>query len=240
MSRCESICNSAVQSRELKLNNDRVEKIGATRRKLAADGPASVRSAGDFERVSIPNSDSDALRDLLIAEKANIAIEIGLAYGSSALAIAEALVIVGSDHARHVIIDAYQDRFYSSGWSAIAEAGLAGLCSLIEERSQTVLPRLLGEGFLADAAFVDGSHIFHNIFVDLFYLRELVRPGGLVILDDYSYPSVATAVRYFEANTGWQTEPMSAPTRLRAFRLPIERTEPSFESFKPFGLDTAP
>jgi predicted O-methyltransferase YrrM len=94
-----------------------------------------------------------------------------------------------------VIIDAYQDLFYSSGWSAIAEAGLAGLCSLIEERSQTVLPRLLGEGFLADVAFVDGSHIFHNVFVDLFYLRELVRPGGLVILDDCSYPSVATAVR---------------------------------------------
>ena len=110
------------------MDNDRVEKIRATRRKLAADGPASVRSAGDFERVSIPNSDSDALRDLLIAERANTAIEIGLAYGSSALAIAEALVIVGSDHARHVIIDAYQDRFYSSGWSAIAEAGLAGLC----------------------------------------------------------------------------------------------------------------
>jgi predicted O-methyltransferase YrrM len=222
------------------LDDDRVEKIRATRRKLAVDGPANVRSAGDFERVSIPYSDSDALRDLLIAERTNTAIEIGLAYGSSALAIAEALVIVGSDRARHVIIDAYQDRFYNSGWSAIAEAGLAGLCSLIEERSQTALPRLLREGFLADAAFVDGSHIFHNVFVDLFCLRELVRPGGLVILDDYSYPSVATAARYFEANTGWQTEPMSGSTRLRAFRLPLERTEPSFESFKPFGLDAAP
>jgi len=222
------------------LDNGRVEQIRAMRRKLAADGPASVRFAGDFERVSIPSSDCDALRDLLIVDRANTAIEIGLAYGSSALAIAEALVIVGSDHARHVIIDAYQDRFYDSGWSAIAEAGLAGLCSLIEERSQIVLPRLLGEGFLADAAFVDGSHIFHNVFVDLFYLRELVHPGGLVILDDYSYPSVATAVRYFEVNTGWQMQPMSAPTRLRAFRLPRERTEPSFESFKPFGLDKAP
>lgn len=107
--------------RELKLDNDRVEKIRAARRKLAADGPARVRSAGDFERVSIPKSDSDALRDLLIAERAKTSIEIGLAYGSSALAIAEALLIVGSDHARHVIIDAYQDRFYRSGWSAIAE-----------------------------------------------------------------------------------------------------------------------
>ena len=147
---------------------------------------------------------------------------------------------VGSDYARQAIIEPAQDQFFSSGWSAIAEAGLCGLCSLIEERSQTVLPRLLAEGFLADAAFVDGSHIFHNVFVDLFYLRELVRPGGLVILDDCSYPSVATAVRYFEANTGWQTELMSAPTRLRAFRLPKQRTEPSFKSFKPFGLDTAP
>jgi hypothetical protein len=45
------------------------------------------------------------------------------------------------------------------------EAGLADLCSLIEERSQAVLPRLLGEGFLAGAAFVEGSHIFNNTSV---------------------------------------------------------------------------
>jgi len=134
-----------------------------------------------------------------------------------------------------VIIDAYQDRFHNAGWSAIAEADLAGLCSLIQEQSQTALPRLLGEAFLADAAFVDGSHIFHNVFVDLFYLRELVRPGGLVILDDCRYPSVATAVRYFEVNAGWAAVPMPDPTRLRSFRLPSERTEPSFEDFKPFG-----
>jgi predicted O-methyltransferase YrrM len=208
------------------------------RRKLASDGPASVRSAGDFERVSLPNSDGDVLRDLLIAERANTAIEIGLAYGSSALAIAEALAIVGSDRARHLIIDAFQNGFYRAGWNVIVEAGLTGFCALIEERSQIVLPRLLDEGFLADAAFVDGSHIFHNVFVDLFYLRELVRPGGLVILDDCNYPSVATAVGYFEANTGWRKQPMSAPTRLRAYRLPIERSEPNFESFKQFGSNT--
>jgi len=109
----------------------------------------------------------------------------------------------------------------------------------VPERSQIALPRLLGEGFAADAAFVDGSHVFHNVFVDLFYLRELVRPGGLVILDDCGYPSVATAARYFEVNTGWEPEPIARPTRLRAFRLPKPRTEPSFESFRPFGLDAA-
>ena len=216
------------------MGNDLVEKIRAARGRLATDGPIRVRSAGDFERVSIGRPDGDVLRDLVLAERARTVIEIGLAYGGSALAIAEALVANEPGQGRHLIIDAYQNRFHGSGWSAIVEAGIFGLCLLFEERSQIVLPRLLIDGFLADAAFVDGSHIFHNVFVDLFYLRELVRPGGLVILDDCSYPSVATAVRYFQVNTGWEPEPTPAPTRLRAFRLPSPRTEPNFESFKPF------
>lgn len=212
-------------------------RIREARRRLAADGPPRVRADGDFERVSLPVADSDVLHDLLLAEKPSTVIEIGLAYGSSALAIAEALVAAGPGDARHLIVDAYQEFFHGSGWAAIIEAGLADLCCLMAERSQIALPRLLGDGFVADAAFVDGSHIFHNVFVDLFYLRELVRPGGLVILDDCNHPSVATAVRYFEVNTGWAPEPIARPTRLRAFRLPELRTEPSFESFRPFGVD---
>jgi len=219
---------------------DLVGRIQEARQRLGADGPPRVRSGGDFERVSLPVADSDALRDLLRAENPGTVIEIGLAYGSSALAIAEALVAAGSNEARHVIVDAYQRHFHGSGWATIAGAGLAGLCCLVEERSQLALPRLLGDGFVADAAFVDGSHIFHNVFIDLFYLRELVRPGGLVILDDCSYLSVATAVRYFEVNAGWEPEPIAGPTRLRAFRLPDPRTEPSFTSFRPFGLDAPP
>jgi hypothetical protein len=215
--------------------HDLAGSIRAARRGLAVDGPPRTRTDDDFERVSLPASDCDVLRDVLLAEKPSTVIEIGLAYGSSALAIAEALVAAGSGNARHLIIDAYQDQFHGSGWAAIAGAGLAGLCCLVPERSQLALPRLLGEGFVADAAFVDGSHIFHNVFVDLFYLRELVRPGGLVLLDDCNHLSVATAVRYFEVNTGWTPELIAAPTRLRAFRLPVQRTEPSFESFRPFG-----
>ncbi len=163
-------------------------------------------------------------------------IEVGLAYGSSALAIAEALVRVGPRGATHLIVDAYQDRFHDAGWSAIVSAGLTDVCSLLRERSQIALPRLVADGLVADAAFVDGSHIFHNVFVDLFFLREVVRPGGLVVLDDCSWPSVATAVRYFEMNTGWKMEPIDQDTRLRAYRLPNPRLEPSFECFEPFGL----
>ena len=111
------------------------------------------------------------------------------------------------------------------------------MCQLLRERSQVALPALVAEGFVADAAFVDGSHAFHNVFVDLFYLRELVRPGGLIILDDCDWPSVATAAHYFETNAGWQREPIGGKTRLRVYRLPRDWIEPSFECFRPFGLD---
>ncbi len=204
------------------------------RRKLAESGPRYSREEGDFARVSLPDGDCDVLRDLLIAERARVVIEVGLAYGNSALAIGEALVSLGLPNAKHVIIDPHQQAFGNAGSEAISEAGLGSLNELVSDRSQLVLPRLVVEGFVADAAFVDGSHTFHNVFVDLYFLRELVSPGGLIVLDDCQWPSVATAVHYFQINTGWQPESISPPTRLRAFRLPDPPVEPGFEGFKPF------
>lgn len=94
----------------------------------------------------------------------------------------------------------------------------------------------MGEGVVADAAFVDGSHHFHNVFVDLYFIAELLRPGDLVVLDDCEFPSVATAVRYFERNAGWQRVPIATTTRLTAYRLPTVRDDRAFEEFRPFGL----
>jgi predicted O-methyltransferase YrrM len=204
------------------------------RRELADHGPDFVRADDDFGRVSLPESDCDALRDVLIAEGVRVVVEIGLAYGSSALAIGEALVSLGGNDAKHLIIDPYQAQFHNAGLEAIRAAGLSPLCTVLEERSQLALPRLISENVVADAAFVDGSHAFHNVFVDLYFLRELVRPGGLIVVDDCQWPSVLTAVRYFELNAGWQRLPLAEQTRLRAFLLPRPRLEPSFEAFTPF------
>ena len=216
-----------------------LDAIRRARRRLPLRDPIQTRGPGHFDRVAIPSRDADVLRDLLIADRPRVVIEIGLAYASSALAIAEALVSLGTDGARHVIIDAYQDRFEDIGWTALVDAGLGERCSLIRERSQLALPRFVQEGLVADAAFVDGSHVFHNVFVDLAFLGELVRAGGLIILDDVAWPSVATAVAYFEANMDWNRQPIVEESRLRAYRLPEVRAEPSFEAFKPFGVASA-
>ena len=219
---------------------DPLSAIRSIRQALAERGPGRIDADAEFGRVALPHGDGDALRDLLITEGARVVVEIGLAYGSSALAIGEALYSPGRREVRHVIIDAYQDRFHHAGWEAIESAGLADVCRVVPERSQLALPRLVAEGLVADAAFVDGSHSFHNVFVDLFFLREIVRPGGLIVLDDCQWPSVATAARYFTVNAGWRDHPIKQVTRLRALRLPDPAVEPRFESFRPFGIDPAP
>jgi predicted O-methyltransferase YrrM len=225
------------------------ERVQQVRRRLADAGPAWTRDrAGDFEIVTVPERDCDALRDLLIAEGVETVVEVGLAYGSSALAIGEALVSVGARRPLHVVIDPLQATEWSNvGWQLLRSAGLDTIARLLLEPSSMALPQLVAEGLTADAGFVDGSHRFHEVFVDLYFLRKLVRPGGIVVLDDHWWPSVRTAANYFELNMGWQvvpgafdgatTDPETGHARLRAFRLPSPSFEPDFQDFQPTTVE---
>jgi predicted O-methyltransferase YrrM len=229
-----------------------IDEVRRVRRRLGQDGPGWTRGHDrDFPRVSLPERDCDLLRDLLISVRAEAVVEVGLAYGSSALAIGEALVTVGRPHARHVVIDPFQaDVWSNAGRDLLSRAGLDPIVRFLPEASSTALPQLLTEGLVADAAFVDGSHRFHEVFVDLYYLRKIVRPGGLVVVDDDWTPSVRTAVRYYERNLGWSAIPdafaggtrrpigddraAEVVPRCRALRLPDTLAEPPFEAFRPF------
>jgi predicted O-methyltransferase YrrM len=226
--------------------------IREVRSRLGREGPAWTRGPErDFYTVTLPERDCDLLRDLLIAEGARTVVEVGLAYGSSALAIGEALLTVDSPHPRHIVIDPFQQPAFSNvGWDLLCSAGLDPIATLMTTPSSNALPRLVAEGVIADAAFVDGSHRFHEVFVDLYFLRKIVRPGGLIVLDDDWTPSVRTAVRYYERNLGWTAIPAAftdgtfgtigrdpaadAVPRCRALRLPDPSFEPPFEVFHPF------
>ena len=223
----------------------RLEQVREVRRRLARDGPPWTRDrADDFETVTVPERDCDALRDLLVAEGVGTVVEVGLAYGRSALAIGEALVDVGARRPLHVVIDPFQATEWSNvGWRLLRSAGLDTVARLMLQPSSLALPQLVAEGLVADAAFVDGSHRFHEVFVDLYFLRKIVRPGGLVVLDDHWWPSVRTAERYFELNMGWRVVPgafdhgtvdqETGRPRLQALRLPDPPFEPAFERFQP-------
>jgi len=231
---------------------ERITRVRQVRRRLVREGPSRTRPReSDFETVTLPERDCDLLRDLLIAEGAVTVVEVGLAYASSALAIGEALVTIGPPHPRHVVIDPFQETAWSNvGWELLRSAGLDSIATLMLAPSSIALAQVATEGLIADAAFVDGSHRFHEVFVDLYFLRKIVRPGGLIVLDDNWAPSVRTAACYYEHNLGWTAIPdafasgtpwtigtgpaAKAVPRCRAFRLPDPSFEPPFEEFRPF------
>jgi predicted O-methyltransferase YrrM len=194
---------------------------------------------------AIPARLGQALRDLVVSERAASTIEIGLGYGVSTLFLCEGLLLSESSDPRHVAIDPFQASGFSDcGLQSLEEAGCREMVQHYGEESQIVLPRLVAEGRIFDLAFVDGNHRFDRVFLDLIYLGRLVRPGGIVFVDDYQYPAIAWATAFCLTNLGWKLETMAeADDRhqwavLRTSALPDDR---AFDYFVPFGpADSSP
>lgn len=203
--------------------------------------------AVDIKPHSVAREQGAALRDLALAERAERTIEVGLALGLSALFLCEAVMQRGG---RHVAVDPFQQQSWNgAGLRTLREAGVEHLVEVIEEESQIALPRLVSEGREFDFAFVDGDHRFEGVFLDLYFMSRLVKPGGVVVVDDMWMPSVRTAVAYMESNLGVTLESDSLPDgfrwrhrRLRrgvprgtgdtaVLRLPRKRPEPSWDEF---------
>lgn len=100
-----------------------------------------------------------------------------------------------------------------------------------------MLPRFVGEGRRFDLAFVDGNHRFDGVFVDLVYLGRLIRPGGIVFVDDYQLPAVARATSFFVTNLRWTLEDVSAADELHqwaALRTSVVADTRRFDDFVDF------
>jgi predicted O-methyltransferase YrrM len=188
--------------------------------------------------IAISADEGQELRDWVVREQAKSTIEVGLAYGVSALFICQGLVTNGDDGARHTVLDPHQaTRFANCGLKALARAGVADMVEHHPEESQTALPRFVAEGRRFDLAFVDGNHRYDAVFLDLIYLGRLVDGGGIIFLDDYQLPSVARAVSFCVTNLDWTIEKVASPDAhhqwavLRTTAKPKER---SFDYFVDF------
>ena len=170
--------------------------------------------------VAASLEEGEELRRLVTAERAERCVEIGLGYGISALFICEALVELGAERASHTVIDPYQEsRFANVGLQLLEQAGVGEMVTHVPAQSQVALPRFVEAGVTFDFAFVDGNHRFDWFFVDLFFLGRLLRPGSVVVADDYQLPGVAKAVSYFLVNRGWIMESHSQPDDLHQWAV---------------------
>jgi predicted O-methyltransferase YrrM len=186
--------------------------------------PDEEGSAVELRPHSVERAQGEALRDLASAAAAQRTIEVGLALGMSALFLCQAVLPRGG---RHVAIDPFQaESWNGAGLRTLREAGVEEHVEVIEEESQLALPRLVAEGREFDLAFVDGDHRFEGVFLDLYFMTRLVRPGGLVLVDDMWMPAVRTAVAYVERNLGAALEPGALPNAFRWRRRALSRGVP--------------
>lgn len=121
-------------------------------------------------------------------------IEVGCANGISSIYICSGLQ--GKPDASHTAIDPFQTAdFQGRGAANVARAGFS-FFRLIEEFSELALPQLLCQGGRYDLAFIDGLHTADQTTLDLYYLDRLLRPGGILVIDDVCHPGVNKIVHY--------------------------------------------
>lgn len=122
-----------------------------------------------------------------------------MAWGLSTLHIIEALLANGATGRVHVVIDPMQtSRFHNAARRNLRDSGVDEMVEFHEAPSDLVLPRLISEGRQFDFAFVDGDHRFEAAFLDLVFTDRLLKPGGVVAIDDtWSHP-VYLACKFLE------------------------------------------
>lgn len=160
------------------------------------------------------------LRDLVMSIKAERSLEVGLAFGVSALFISDALQ--KTSRTLHHVIDPYQ---YGEDipWSGIGihnlkMAGYEKIVRFHEKPSSVALVEIAAEGCSVDFAFIDGMHTFDHTLVDFFLVDRILRVGGIVAFDDLWMPSVAKVCSFIEKNRSYAEIGRSTNKRCIAFR----------------------
>lgn len=130
-------------------------------------------------------------------------LEIGLAYGVSAMTICDAI----SDWygVSYDIIDCFQnDEWRSIGLLNMQKSGYINQISFHEERSEIQLPQFLKEKRKFDLVFVDGTHSFDHVFVEFFYINRLLNKGGVVVFDDVQLKSIQKVLSFINCYGGYE------------------------------------
>jgi predicted O-methyltransferase YrrM len=195
-----------------------------------------ARSDGSVHRlapVSIGWAEAEALREVVVEERATRTIDVGLGYGVASLSMCAGLLeTAGSEH---VAIDPMQSaRFGDVGLQLLDEAGVRDLVRFEPRPSEFVLPALLEAGELFDVAFLDGNHRFDWVFVDLVYLGRLLRPGGVVFIDDHQLAGVRKAAAFMTSNLGWSVESVSEDDPLHHWVVLRTSTAPDDRNYDAF------
>ena len=191
-----------------------------------------VDLAGKERKVTgaVPREDALILQEMVRFVKAKTTLETGVAFGLSALAICEALTTLGTvpgaqsaairdSPPKHYGVDPEQNTVHGgAALASLKRAGLDSVFELLEGPSHLMLPKLLERGVTLDLAFIDGWHTFDYTLLDFFYLDKMLRPGGVMLLHDRSWPSKQKVIRFIMTHRRYKELPVRSSTRPGFFK----------------------
>jgi predicted O-methyltransferase YrrM len=142
------------------------------------------------------------IRALMLEMRASRTLEIGLGFGGSSLVFCASHKELGwLPQYQHTALDPLQSTVWDScGLEALERAGLIGYLDFRQTYSALELPKLFEERSVFDLIYVDGSHLFEDVFVDAYFSARMLRDGGVIAFDDSSNPHIAKVVRFLRSN----------------------------------------
>lgn len=169
---------------------------------------------------NVEADDCHVLQHLLRSGAYSRIIEVGCAYGISALALLSAAEAVpgGVYH----LIDPYQAEYWGNiGLENIRRAGFADRVTFHDLPSEIALPRLLDAGETIDFAFIDGNHTFDHVLVDFFFVNKMLQVGGMVVFDDAQMASQARLMAHIATYPAYErlTVPQSLMVQGQRLRI---------------------
>jgi cephalosporin hydroxylase len=170
---------------------------------LVETGVATGRSGKECRAMALSSVNNLlTLRAMMLAFKPQRTLEVGLSVGGSALVFAASHRDLGTAAAaQHVAIDPYQSTTWDdAALVSLEAAGLRGYVDFRSAPSALELAALVRTGYQAGLAYVDGSHLFEDVFVDAYFVTRLLALGGVVAFDDCADPHVAKVIAFLRSN----------------------------------------
>jgi predicted O-methyltransferase YrrM len=156
-----------------------------------------------IDRTSLQMIEARTLQKLVAESNAKRTLEIGLALGSSAVAIAEMLE-KGNGDVHHIALDPFQADFGNVALRELERLGLRHLVEFRAEPSEEFLPHAVKSGLRFDLILDDGSRTIGQKVTNTFFGDRCLNPTGILVFHDAFIPSAAASIRYLLQERGYE------------------------------------
>ncbi len=157
------------------------------------------------------------LHCMVLEHRLDLTLEIGLAFGGSALFICNAHQRKGTGH--HYAVDPFEiHSFNGVGLTLIRQAGLGAYFQWLPTPAQAALPALNATGMTFDLIYIDGDHGVTAVLSDFVRANALLKTGGFLALDDSHLPSGVQVLHVIRRHFPYQAITDRSTDRLTVLR----------------------